>query len=656
MNEHPNEPHQLCIWQQNCRKSLNLQLDVVNSLDPELYDICAIQEPYIDFNSNSRTPPNWTTIYPPPHYANRGGRTRSIILISPNITNCTPIPINSPDVTSIQIETTQGSLRLINAYVDQAHNHTIDIIRLWHDQPEAATLPPSPTFSTGPATHTICLGDFNRHHPLWDDDHQDQLFTARALRNADTLIQTIMHLGLIMALPKGTNTYQTAEGNWTRPDNVFASPEVADLIIQCNIDPSIRPIHSDHLPIVTVLDIRTEAAAARNAHAWKATNWEEFRDSLETTLRRLVGAPSRIETYEQLERTALLLDQAIEEVRDQHVREVTISPHTKRWWTPELTLARQLHRKLKLKSHKQRMTMDHLVHAEARAASQTYDRLISDAKSEHWMAFIADVTDGTAWKVHQVLKTPATDGGRTRLPTLDERIGENRHRACSNQEKADTLHRAFFPCAHPPPPAPAPDAAYPEPVEPFQEMTNKQVQRAIEHLDPWKAVMSGDVPNAMLKHTATILVPYLGELYRATFRLQRFPLRWKQYETIFLRKPDKPDYTLAKAYRPICLLKTIAKPLSIATTEYLSYLAERYQLLAPTQFGFRPGRATTDAILLAENFIKNAWYDKDVVSGLFLDVKGAFPSVSIPRLTHDLRMKGIPQDITGWLAEKLRGR
>ena len=41
---------------------------------------------------------------------------------------------------------------------------------------------------------------------------------------------------------------------------------------------------------------------------------------------------------------------------------------------------------------------------------------------------------------------------------------------------------------------------------------------------------------------------------------------------------------------------------------------------------------------------------------LFLDVKGAFPSVSIERLIHDLRMKGIPVEYTSWLRRKLTGR
>jgi hypothetical protein len=168
--------------------------------------------------------------------------------------------------------------------------------------------------------------------------------------------------------------------------------------------------------------------------------------------------------------------------------------------------------------------------------------------------------------------------------------------------------------------------------------------------------MKGDIPNHVVKHCAEVLGPYLGEMYRATFRLDHYPSNWKVYDTVVLRKPGREDYTLPNAHRPVCLLKTIAKPLSIAVTEYISYLAEKHNLLPNTHFVFRPGRATTDALLSVDQFIRDAWYKGEVVSGLFLDVKGAFPSVHIPRLVMDMRRKGIPEEITRWITRKLDGR
>jgi ribonuclease HI len=100
----------------------------------------------------------------------------------------------------------------------------------------------------------------------------------------------------------------------------------------------------------------------------------------------------------------------------------------------------------------------------------------------------------------------------------------------------------------------------------------------------------------------------------------------------------------------------MAKPTSGAVTELLVDIAERYGLLPATHFGFRPGRTTTDAILLAEKFVRDAWRRGDVVSGLFLDVSGAFPSVHLPRLIHNLRSRGVPVEVTDWITAKLSDR
>jgi hypothetical protein len=123
-----------------------------------------------------------------------------------------------------------------------------------------------------------------------------------------------------------------------------------------------------------------------------------------------------------------------------------------------------------------------------------------------------------------------------------------------------------------------------------------------------------------------------------------------------LRKPNRADYTLPKSYRPIVLLKTLAKPLSMAVAEDLTYILEKHNLLPEQHFGGRPGRTATDAVHVTTKFITDAWRAGEVVSALFLDIKGAYPSVDIPTLQHEMKMRGLPSQYTNWIGEKLRGR
>jgi ribonuclease HI len=665
MNEHGEHETQLLghlrIWQQNCRKSEFTQQCLTNALKPDKFDICLIQEPYLDHLNNTRSSPDWTAVYPPTHYLDNSPRTRSIILISPLIGSdiCTVIPIKSPDITAIQIETQRGSVRIFNIYNDQNNNSATDCLQGWIQTPRHYTLPPTPAMSRSTMTFTIWAGDFNRHHPMWDEDHQDGLFTTAALDEAETLIDTVARAGLTMALPKGINTLKTSQGNWTRPDNVFVSHELTDYIVKCDSNVQRTPGGADHLAIDITLDVEVQRQEKTESYLWKDVDWNDLRKELRTELDRM-NLPTLIDTIDQLERATLNLDAAITNVVERMVEKVRISRYTRRWWTPELAKLRETVRHLKLLTFRRRDEPQHPVHLQWKTTDNKYKKELLERKREHWRMFVENTREWDIWLLHKTVTGTGSDGGRTRLPSLDTgrqnvEDGEAIY-ATTNEEKTRILFDEFFP-----PPAPddspldTPETT-PEEVEQFQEITETQVLRAIKHMKPWKAVMKGDIPNALVIHCASILAPHLTTIYGASLRLGHYPSNWKIYDTVVLRKPGRSDYSKANAYRPICLLKTIAKPLSTLITEYLVHLTEKYHLLPNNYFGFRPGRSTADELLTVEKFIRDAWNDGEVVSGLFLDVKGAFPSVHIPQLLIDLKRKGIPDTVTRWIEKKLDGR
>jgi hypothetical protein len=54
--------------------------------------------------------------------------------------------------------------------------------------------------------------------------------------------------------------------------------------------------------------------------------------------------------------------------------------------------------------------------------------------------------------------------------------------------------------------------------------------------------------------------------------------------------------------------------------------------------------------------MKDMWRRGNVVGALFLDIKGAFPSVILERLIHNMRCRGVPKEYTDWIYEKVKGR
>ena len=78
-------------------------------------------------------------------------------------------------------------------------------------------------------------------------------------------------------------------------------------------------------------------------------------------------------------------------------------------------------------------------------------------------------------------------------------------------------------------------------------------------------------------------------------KLGYHPKIWKEAIIMVIPKPNKPDYTKPRAYRPISLLKVTSKVLEtivqIRTTALIN------NLLPPEQFGGRKGYSATDAVL-----------------------------------------------------------
>ena len=101
----------------------------------------------------------------------------------------------------------------------------------------------------------------------------------------------------------------------------------------------------------------------------------------------------------------------------------------------------------------------------------------------------------------------------------------------------------------------------------------------------------------IVQHCFRELMHFLQPLFTASLVLGHFPTQWKVAKVIALRKPGKPSYTKARAYRPISLLNHFGKLLEKIVNNRLKKVLEDYQMLSPFQWGFRPGRHVQGAFL-----------------------------------------------------------
>jgi hypothetical protein len=651
-------PHQnsspltLTIWQQNVNKSSTCQHDLISSarLAKRGIDLVALQEPSINTFGTTIASRDWIPIYPTTHSA-APHKTRSLLLLRSTLLteNWKQIDFPSGDVTVVQLNGKEGQTVIFNVYNDCDSNATVQ-------QLEAFNLPSrNPTHGNSTYTvTTIWLGDFNRHHPHWDDPNDTRLFTRSAINNAEALISAVAEAGLEMALPPGTPTHlHNVSKKWSRLDQVFITEEALDMIITCEALADNPGINTDHLPILTTLDLELARIPASSPKNFRDVDWEAFQKTLSVNLEK-IPPPSRIKSQGELNDACRLLTKALQNTIESEVPTSKLGTKAKRWWTKELGILRRDANRKGRKASKIRNQPGHPIHEERKEANRLFKRTLERTKRQHWRDWLERAEDPDIWTAHRYTAAPAGDGGKSRIPVLKVIRDGQDIVASTNEEKANLLARTFFPPS--PPNEPSTQFEYPEPACDFDPINKEQIKRQLKRLKPYKAPGPDGIPNIVLTRCADFLSSQLLYIYRAMTENAWYYDPWKLSNTVVLRKPGKPRYDTPKAYRPIALLNTICKVLTAVVADVMTFYTEKFQLLPANHFGGRPGRTTTDAVHLLVHKIKDAWQKRQVTAVLLLDIEGAFPNAVTSKLLHNMRKRGLPDTLTNFAGVMLRNR
>jgi hypothetical protein len=108
-------------------------------------------------------------------------------------------------------------------------------------------------------------------------------------------------------------------------------------------------------------------------------------------------------------------------------------------------------------------------------------------------------------------------------------------------------------------------------------------------MKPYKASRSSTVTNSILIRNRELLVPHLGPLFYTMNMLKYYPQEWSLMETLILKKPEKPDYTVPSVWHPIVLSDGLARLLNSCQAEEMVTMCEKHNILPANHFGARPG-------------------------------------------------------------------
>jgi benzoyl-CoA reductase/2-hydroxyglutaryl-CoA dehydratase subunit BcrC/BadD/HgdB len=113
-------------------------------------------------------------------------------------------------------------------------------------------------------------------------------------------------------------------------------------------------------------------------------DWKEFNKTLTNSLLSFQPDEPTV-TIQEFTKTAKGVTDAILSTIDKHVPYTRPSPHSKRWWTKDLSTMKEKTAKLTSISFTLRALPDHLSHKEHRELRNKYAKVIKQTKHNHWL-------------------------------------------------------------------------------------------------------------------------------------------------------------------------------------------------------------------------------------------------------------------------------
>ena len=151
----------------------------------------------------------------------------------------------------------------------------------------------------------------------------------------------------------------------------------------------------------------------------------------------------------------------------------------------------------------------------------------------------------------------------------------------------------------------------------------------------------------VLKNLPDSSQKFLMILYKMCILLEFTPTKWKGSRVVFIPKPGKSNYKIAKAWRPISLTNYILKALERLCGWHMDEVLKTNPLHS-NQHGFRTDRNTETAISSAANYIEKYIYNGEHVVGVFLDIQAAFDTISPNAVKEALLKRGGDKKMVLW--------
>ena len=492
------------------------------------------------------------------------------------------------------------------------------------------------------------LGDFNRHHALWDsrgtsDPRGEEVF--------DWVISSDL---LPLNDPDTPTLLHRSSGSRSSPDISFAPSTLA---FSCSWE-VLQNLGSDHLPIL--LSVPLTPAYRPNERLpsfnFQKARWDGFSSYFDA------HCPSA-EEYSSLSlyfAAALFTSLALNAAKSSFPFGGRIKRPPIAWWSAEVKEAVSERRKAFAAAHRSDEDRQAYIFASRRASS-----VIAKAKTEAWQTTCSSLSPKSNPKsVYSLLcsiaGSPSSSSSSPNFPNcsfpresalvyvayLRSHFSVSQPKALRSRARGhlSELRRATCPVES--------HSCFCSPFSPTE------FHAAASNFSSSTAIGPDKVAYSMLKHLPRSGMDFLLHIFNLSWSSHSFPSIWKSFSIIPIHKMGKPLDSLA-SFRLISLTYCVSKLFERIILSRLLFFLKSNSILPPRQAGFRPGRSTLDQILylsqsISDGFNKSRPGSRTILSTI--DFSKAFDSVWHPALFHKLISAGLPPCFARWTQSFLSDR
>ena len=602
----------LLICQANIQHSKVASIE----LNKHAYPLVLIQEPYL--NPKTKSVAFLDTSAGEIHQA-QGSNPRACIRVDKRLRPWTVPRFTSRDMCTVAITLEDVLYYVCSLYLDIKTD------------PVSDDLTKLERFCHGNGVPLIVGMDSNAHSLLWGSKDTNQ--------RGETLESFILEKGFIVLNEGNTPTFSGGVGN-SVIDITLMNTKAYQLLPVVSWKVSSKRSFSDHRYIeIGVEGNSQEEPEFRNV---RKTDWHLFREKLGT---HGLAEVEILRSRESVDEAGKLLQRAISEAFDQACPlKKALKRKPNPWWNEELESLRNQIRGHGVDEETRRDLIKEYRIKIDKAKQTSWRQFCTKAESTKEVADLIKKAAGPKFGRRSILRTPEGEMKATPKETVE--LLMSTHFPGSVTGRARRQRTTLAQCDYD-------DATLNSDVVKY--ITFQKVKAALATFGPYKASGPDGFRPLLLQHLTDDAVSLLTRLYQYSLAIGHTPEVWRKMDVVFIPKPGKDDYGIAKAWRPITLSNFLLKALERIMQWYINEQVLEYTPLK-AQHAYTVGYSTETALSEAFDRIESAVLRKEKALAVSLDCSGAFDTIRFDSARRAMETRAVPEMIIKWYEQILEER